>query len=87
MFKSILPSRKMPDAEFLIVTPQTDSHKENYPALSSATNTTKTKTKKSKDKDTPMVIDTEQTEQAFDELLVRDAKCWFLLKRSATYTE
>ena len=87
MFKSILPSRKMPDADFLIVTPQTDSHKENYPALSSAPATTKTKSKKSKDKDTPMVIDAEQTEQAFDELLVRDAQCWFRLKRSETCAE
>ena len=69
MFKSILPSRKMPDADFLIVSPQVDSHKENYPT--SAMNTTKTKSKKSKDKESPVSMDVVQTEQAFDQLLVR----------------
>ncbi|GJE96199.1 hypothetical protein PsYK624_123930 [Phanerochaete sordida] len=67
MFKSILPSRKLPDSDFLIVTPQADSHKENYPAP--AVNTTKTKSKKSKDKDAPAPMDVVQTEQAFDQLL------------------
>ena len=59
-----LRKRWLPDADFFIVSPQADSHKENYPALSSATNTTKMKTKKAKDKDVPMVLDSAQTEQA-----------------------
>ncbi|EKM58484.1 uncharacterized protein PHACADRAFT_117477 [Phanerochaete carnosa HHB-10118-sp] len=67
MFKSILPSRKLSDTDFLMVTAQADSHKENYPA--SPMNTTRAKLKKSKDKDSPVAMDLVQTEEAFDQLL------------------
>lgn len=71
MFKSILPSKKVPDAEFFMVTPQVDSSKENYPAWGSAPNTAKTradKPKKSKSKDTS--FEPVAMEEAFDKLLV-----------------
>ena len=71
MFKSILTSKKVPDAEFLIVSPQADSSKENYPAWSGAPNTGKTrgeKPKKSKGKDSP--VEPAAMEEAFDKLLV-----------------
>lgn len=79
MFKSILPSRKMSETDFFMVTPPVDSHKENYPALATTTNTTKSKPekqKKSKSKDSP--VETFETEQAFDQLLVRRSLCWLL---------
>jgi hypothetical protein len=74
MFKSILPSRKVPDGDFFMVTPPADSLKENYPALGTAStnHAPKAKTekrKKSKDQETPP--DVAVTEQAFDQLLVR----------------
>lgn len=73
MFKSILPSRKLPDGDFLMVTSPLDGAKENYPALTATTNmTTKfkpDKVKKSKSRDSP--VQPVATEQAFDQLLVR----------------
>ena len=70
MFKSILPSRKMSDSDFLMITSPVDSHKENYPAMPpTATATTKTKSKKSKGKESPM--EAMAMDQAFDQLLVR----------------
>lgn len=70
MFKSILPSRKLPDGDFLMVTSPLDGSKENYPALTTTTNmTTKLKVKKSKSRDSP--VEPVATEQAFDQLLVR----------------
>lgn len=77
MFKSILPSRKIPDAEFFMVTSPTsptEGSKENYPALNTTTNTTKSraeKPKKSKSKDSP--VEPVAMEQAFDKLLVSRA--------------
>lgn len=71
MFKSILPSKKVPDAEFHMITPPVDSSKENYPAFAPA-NTGKTrldKPKKSKSKDTTPV-EPAAMEEAFDRLLV-----------------
>jgi hypothetical protein len=74
MFKSILPSKKVPDADFFMVTSPTlpsEGAKENYPALATTTNTTKIraeKPKKSKTKDLPM--EPVAMEQAFDKLLV-----------------
>ncbi|KIP10477.1 hypothetical protein PHLGIDRAFT_84977 [Phlebiopsis gigantea 11061_1 CR5-6] len=67
MFKSILPSRKMSDGDFFMITSPVDSHKENYPAMPPPATPTKTKTKKSKGKESP--VDTMETEQAFDQLL------------------
>ncbi|KAI0342708.1 hypothetical protein BDW22DRAFT_1357179 [Trametopsis cervina] len=73
MFKSILPSRKIPDAEFFMVTSPTsptEGSKENYPALNTTTNTTKSraeKPKKSKSKESP--VEPVAMEQAFDKLL------------------
>ena len=70
MFKSILPSRKMSDGDFFMITSPVDSHKENYPAMPPPASTTaKTKTKKSKGKESP--VEAMETEQAFDQLLVR----------------
>lgn len=73
MFKSILPSKRLPDSDFFMVTPTspTEGSKENFPALATATNTTKTrveKPKKSKTKDA--TIEPVAMEQAFDKLLV-----------------
>ena len=74
MFKSILPSRKVPDGEFCIVSPPADSHKENYPATvgpASTVSAPKVKTeKRKKAKEQDVVPDVAQTEQAFDQLLV-----------------
>lgn len=73
MFKSILPSKRLPDSDFFMVTPTspTEGSKENFPALAPATNTTKTrveKPRKSKTKDA--TIEPVAMEQAFDKLLV-----------------
>ncbi|KAI0687738.1 armadillo-type protein [Cytidiella melzeri] len=73
MFKSILPSKKLPDPDFFMVTSPTsptEGAKENYPALSTAANTTKTrseKPKKPKGKGSP--VEPVAMEQAFDKLL------------------
>ena len=68
MFKSILPSRKVPDSDFFMVTQPIES-KENYPVGTSVSKAKTEKRKKSKDQEsTP---DAMQTEQAFDQLLVR----------------
>lgn len=71
MFKSILPSKKIPDSEFFMVTPQAVSSKENYPAWTSNGNVSKPrieKSRKSKGKDTP--VESVAMEEAFDKLLV-----------------
>ena len=60
----------MSDGDFFMITSPVDSHKENYPAMPPPTTaTTKTKTKKSRGKESP--VEAVETEQAFDQLLVR----------------
>lgn len=71
MLKSLLPSRKLPDAEFTMLTSPVDpavNGKENYPMA--GTNVSRLrgdKNKKSKGKEVNKDI---PTEQAFDKLLV-----------------
>ena len=71
MFKSILPSRKLPDADFTMLTspPEPLTHgKENYPAMvNNIARLRGEKVKKSKGKEVSQDV---PTEQAFDKLLV-----------------
>ncbi|KAI0076019.1 hypothetical protein K474DRAFT_1313687 [Panus rudis PR-1116 ss-1] len=74
MFKSILPSRRLPATEFTMVTTLGDSAvngKENYPALATTTNITKPRAEKhKKSKSTKDVKDNApDMEQAFTQLL------------------
>ena len=70
MLKSILPSRKVPDADFTMVTspPEPANGKENYPTI--PTNLARLRGDKSKKSKGKEVIQDVQTEQAFDKLLV-----------------
>ncbi|KAJ3557949.1 hypothetical protein NM688_g1197 [Phlebia brevispora] len=76
MLKSLLPSRKLPDAEFTMLTTGLDppvNGKENYPAV--GTNVSRLrgeKTKKHKGKEVSQEV---PTEQAFDKLLVCRIHC------------
>lgn len=79
MFKSILPSRRIPSSDFTMLTTLDDSAlngKENYPALAISTNVPTAKSrndktqKKSKSKEQP-VVEGVDMEQEFDRLLVR----------------
>lgn len=77
MFKSILPSKRIPDSEFTMITTATDptfNGKENHPALTVTTNVPKPrqekeKTKKSKGKAQP--LSTGDVEYEFTRLMVR----------------
>ena len=71
MLKSLLPSRKLPDADFTMLTSPVDptaNGKENYPvAGTNASRLRGEKSKKSKGKEVSQDV---PTEQAFDRLLV-----------------
>ena len=76
MFKSILPSRRVPSSEFQMVTPPLDSAlngKENWPDPSMPVDTKHTrveKSKKRKGKEQAPGPDSYMTTHAFEKLLV-----------------
>lgn len=81
MFKSILPSKRLPDADFFMVTSPTEGSKENFPALATVTTNTPLaknrgvdKVKRGKTKETS--LEPVAMEQAFDKLLVSSVHTW-----------
>lgn len=77
MFKSILPSRKLPDTDFTMVTPDPALNgKENYPAI--GTNVSRLRGEKSKKSKGKEVNQSIPTEQAFAKLLVSSLRYLWL---------